>query len=89
VPRIHIFLCSSDTYIECIEKSVFGSDTPWPLKIRAGDFCLLHHYDGGAVFALWEAQTAGGRRLVPKAWGGKYPFQVRVKLQRLYPLIEG
>ncbi len=29
---------------------------------------------------LWQATCNGGRNLVPKIWGGKFPFQVRVKL---------
>jgi hypothetical protein len=31
-------------------------------------------------FALWQATTDGGRSLVPKAWGGRFPFQVKVSL---------
>ena len=33
-----------------------------------------------AMFALWRAQSDGGRYLVPKAWGGKFPFQAKVEL---------
>ena len=31
-------------------------------------------------FALWQATTDGARNIVPKAWGGRFPFQVRVAL---------
>ncbi len=79
-PKVYMFICSSETYITCIEKIVFGSDQPWPLQIVAGDYCLLHHYEAGAVFGLWKAVSNGGRNLVPKAWGKKFPYQVKVSL---------
>jgi Development and cell death domain len=78
--RVYIFECSSETYLGCIEKSVFGSNIPWPLQVLKGDFCLLHHYNAGSLFGLWSADSNGGRNLVPKAWNGKYPYQVRVTL---------
>jgi hypothetical protein len=78
LPKLYIFQCSSETYLACIEKSVFGSDKPWPLQVHKGDFCLLHHYDAGSLFGLWQAESNGGRNLVPKAWNGKYPYQVKV-----------
>lgn len=79
-PRLFVFQCSAATYLDCIEKSVFGSNDPWPLQVRRGDHCLLHHYEFDTLLALWMADGDGGNRLVPRAWGGKFPFQVRVAL---------
>jgi hypothetical protein len=79
-PRLFVFQCNAATYLDCIEKSVFGSNDPWPLQVRRGDHCLLHHYEFDSLLALWIADSDGGKRLVPKAWGGKFPFQVRVAL---------
>ncbi len=78
--KAYIFECSSNTYMDCMEKSLFGSNKPWPLEIKAGDYCLLHHYEIGGLLGLWQATCDGGRNLVPKMWGGKFPFQVRIKL---------
>ncbi|MFM9959842.1 MAG: hypothetical protein ACKV2Q_01295 [Planctomycetaceae bacterium] len=78
--KAYIFECSSNTYLDCVEMSLFGSNKPWPLEIKAGDYCLLHHYEIGGLLGLWQATSNGGRNLVPKIWGGKFPFQVRVKL---------
>lgn len=78
--RAFVFQCSGNTYMECIEKSLFGSNDPWPLQVRQGDYCLLHHYEYDTLLALWRAEGDGGKRLVAKAWGGKFPFQVRVAL---------
>ena len=75
-----IFECSSNTYLDCVGKNLFGSNKPWPLEIREGDYCLLHHYEIGGLLGLWKATTDGGRNLVPKIWSGKFPFQVKVQL---------
>ena len=75
-----IFECSSSTYLDCVEKNLFGSNRPWPLEIKAGDYCLLHHYEIGGLLGLWQATSNGGKNLVPKIWGGKFPYQVKVKL---------
>ena len=76
----YIFECNSNTYLDCIEKNLFGSNKPWPLDIQEGDYCLLHHYEIGSLLGLWQATSNGGRNLVPKMWSGKFPYQVRVKL---------
>lgn len=78
--RTFIFECSSTTYLDCVSKNFFGSNKPWPLEIKAGDYCLLHHYEIGGLLGLWQATSDGGRNLVPKIWNGKFPFQVNVKL---------
>ena len=75
-----IFECSSNTYLDCVEKNLFGSNKPWPLEIKTGDYCLLHHYEIGGLLGLWQATCDGGKNLVPKIWGGKFPYQVKVKL---------
>lgn len=78
--RTFVFQCNSGTYLDCVEKSLFGSNKQWPLEIKEGDYCLLHHYEIGGLLGLWQATCNGGRNLVPKMWGGKFPFQAKVKL---------
>jgi hypothetical protein len=78
--KTFVFQCNSGTYMDCVERNLFGSNKPWPLEIQAGDYCLLHHYEVGSLLGLWTATSNGGRNLVPKIWGGKFPFQVKVKL---------
>lgn len=75
-----IFECSSSTYLDCVEKNLFGSNKPWPLEIKAGDYCLLHHYEIGWLLGLWQATSNGEKNLVPKIRGGKFPYHVKVKL---------
>ena len=78
--RLFVFQCSGNTYMECLERNLFGSNDPWPLQVKAGDWCLLHHYEYDTHFGVWRAAGDGGRRLVAKAWAGKFPFQTRIEL---------
>ena len=78
--RAFVFECSARTYAECVELGLFGSNSPWPLQVHRGDFCLLFHYEYDTLLALWRADGGGGKRLVGRAWAGKFPFQVRVSL---------
>lgn len=47
-----IFECSSSTYLDCVEKNLFGSNKPWPLEIKAADYCLLHDCEIGVLLGL-------------------------------------
>ena len=76
----YVFECNSNTYMDCMEKSLFGSNKPWPLEIKEGDYCLLHHYEIGGLLGLWQATSNGAKNIVPKIWGSKFPYQVRIKL---------
>jgi hypothetical protein len=41
---IFIFQSSSSTCLDCVEKNLFGSNTPWPLQSKTGDYSLRQHY---------------------------------------------
>ncbi len=79
-PQLFVFQCSSETYLSCMEHSLFGSNIERPLSIKQGDYCLLHHYDAGTLLGLWQADGDGARNIVKKAWSGRFPYQVKVKL---------
>ncbi len=32
--RTFLFECNSNTYLDCVEQNVFGSNQPWPLEIQ-------------------------------------------------------
>lgn len=78
VPKIFIFECSANTYVECLERSLFGSNANWPEAISSGDICLLHHYDSRVVLGAWIALQVG-KNLQPKAWKGRFPWQAEVR----------
>ena len=65
-----IFECSSSTYLNCVEKNLFGSNKPWPLEIKAVDYWLLYRFEIGSLLGLRQANCDGGKNLVPKVWCG-------------------
>jgi hypothetical protein len=78
--RLFVFQCSAETYLTCMEHSLFGSNKEWPLSVKRGDYCLLHHYDAGTILGLWQADGDGARNVVKQSWNGRFPYQVKVKL---------
>lgn len=78
--KTFIFECSTATYLDCVQKNLFGSNLSWPLQLKTGDYCCLYHYEVETLFGLWQASSEGGKNLVPKAWGGRFPFQAQVSL---------
>lgn len=77
-PKLYIFECNSETYLTCMDKGLFGSNKNWPLEVRKGDYCLLHHLEAGTLLGFWKAASDGGRNLDSRAWKGKFPYQVKV-----------
>ena len=61
--KTYVFECNSNTYMDCMEKGLFGSNKPWPLEIKEGDYCLLHHYEIGGLLGLWQATSNGAKNI--------------------------
>ena len=74
-PKLYIFECNSETYLTCMEKALFGSNKTWPLEVKKGDYCLLHHMEAGTLLGIWKTASDGGRNLDARAWKGKFPYQ--------------
>ena len=77
--NLFIFECNSETYMGCMEHQLFGSNKPWPLQVKFGDYLLLHHIEAGALFGLWKAASDGKQNIIPKAWARRFPYQVRIQ----------
>jgi len=79
--RGHIFACTKSTEKECLEGMVFGTNKIYAEKInrvKAGDKLFLLNVDSDKLYGTFQATSDGGFNLVPEAWKGKYPYQVRV-----------
>ena len=63
---------------ECFMYNLFGVAKPYVKDIDIGDYCLLYNYSDKKIYGLLKAVTKCGIH-IPKAWGGKFKFQVRVK----------
>jgi DNA modification methylase len=49
------------------------------LKIKRGDILFLVNLDTDILYGSFRAKSDGGKDLVPEAWKGKYPYQVKVQ----------
>ncbi len=81
--RGFIFACTDKTEKECLERSLFGAITtygPVVIRVRMGDLLFLHNLDSALLHGVFRAASNGGLNVEPDAWGGKYPYQVRVEL---------
>ena len=61
---------------------LFGSSLEYKervLRVRKGEVGFLYNVNTEVLFGIFEATTNGGLNIEPKAWGGGFPAQVRVK----------
>jgi SAM-dependent methyltransferase len=77
----HIFACTSKTEKECLDRMLFGTGRLYGdgvLKIKKGDALFLLNLDTDVIYGAFTAGSAGKKDIVQEAWGGRYPYQVRV-----------
>jgi len=77
--KTYIFACNALTMGECFSRNLFGVGKPYVKDISIGDFCYLYNFDEKKLYGLWQA-TSGCDWHEKEAWGGKFRYQVRVKL---------
>jgi len=81
--RGFIFTCSDKTESECFKRSLFGTDRiygPVVIRIRKADLLFLVNIDTDTLYGVFKAVSDGGFKIVPEAWKGRYPYQVKVKI---------
>lgn len=78
-----IFYCTNKTEKECFERSLFGTEKaygPIVIRIRKGDILFLNNLNSNSLYGVFKAVSDGDLNIQPDAWGGKYPFQIKVKV---------
>jgi len=81
--RGFVFASTEKTESECFEKMLFGADRaygPVVIRIRKGDLLFLRNLDTDLLHGVFESVSDGNFNIVPEAWNGRYPYQVRVKV---------
>jgi len=82
VPRGFLFASSAKTEYECLNKMIFGADiiyAPVVIRVRKGDFLFLINRDNNTISGIFESAGEGVYNIDQNIWGGKYPYQVKVK----------
>ena len=79
--RGFLFACTDKTEKECFERSLFGTERsygPIVIRVRKGDLLFLNNLNSNVLYGVFKAVSDGGYNLKPKAWDGRYPYQVEV-----------
>lgn len=77
----HIFACTGKTEKECLDRMLFATSRLYGesvLAIKKGDPLFLLNLDTDTIHGVFVAKSAGKKDIEPEAWGGRYPYQVRV-----------
>jgi DNA modification methylase len=80
--RGFIFACTQKTEAECFKRFLFGTDKvygPIVIRIRKGDLLFLNNVDTDVLYGVFKAISNGDFKIEPEAWGGRYPYQVKVE----------
>ncbi|GMH37542.1 hypothetical protein BSKO_05415 [Bryopsis sp. KO-2023] len=81
IPRGFIFGCTNSTEGECLELNLFGLPTnnlSEVKKVCPGTALFLFNYEERMLSGVFAAASQGAENLIPNAWGGQFPAQVRV-----------
>jgi len=80
--RGFIFACTKRSEAECLGRLLFGTEKaygPIVIRIRQGDLLLLNNIETDVLLGVFRAVSKGSVDIEPKAFEGKYRYQVKVE----------
>ena len=81
--RGFLFACTNKSEEECLTNLLFATEKsygPVVIRIRKGDLLFLNNLETDTLSGVFKAVSEGSHNLKPKAFDGKYPYQVKVEL---------
>ncbi len=91
-PAAYIFLCRDTTHDECLEKNLFGGQKDY--YKQTGEISeevplFLYNFSAHLLEGVFISTSKADWNVVPEAWKGKYPWQIRCKrTQEFTPLMK-
>ncbi len=86
--NFYLFRCSDRTYDECISRKLFGQGNSMGKSvspIKPGDVLFLNNINkvvnqqNDFIEGPYYADSEGKQNIAPEAWGGGFPWQVKIK----------
>jgi DNA modification methylase len=80
--RGFIFACTDRSETECLGRLLFGTEKgygPIVIRIRQGDLLFLNNIETDVLHGVFRAVSNGSVDIEPKAFEGKYRYQVKVE----------
>jgi len=80
-----VSVCKNETEQECFRLMLFGSVKSWfdrVDQVKRGDAGFLLNLDKDVLYGIFRAETDGTLNIVPDAWGGRFPAQIRVSWEK-------
>lgn len=89
--RGFIFACTNSTQNECFSRLLFGNARPngaVAIRVQEGDRLFLLNLETDLLYGVFRAITEGKLNIESDAWGGNYPYQVKVEaIGKIIPLL--
>lgn len=85
-----VFACTDKSQNECFTRLLFGTNrtyAPAAMRVKQGDSLFLLNLDSDILYGVFRAISSAKMNIEPEAWGGRYPYQVRVEpISKIIPI---
>jgi len=80
----YFFLCNNETQQECLDRKLLGATLGYKKiipQINIGDKLFLYNYSTRRLHGVFIAVSEAQENIEPDAWNGRYPWQVKFKIE--------